>query len=445
MTARRTAGVIGIDFGTTNTVISTLGAESSVGDNDAKLVRFDAPVGDIVPFRSALSFHAAEGEAARRVIEAGPWAIEAYVEEPLETRFIQSFKSYAASPLFQETRILGRRYEFPDLLSAFLLRLRVHAGDAWEAAPRTAIIGRPVNFAGLRPDADLALTRYQTAFSRLGFTDIRYAYEPVAAAFFFARTLTADATVLVGDFGGGTSDFSIVRFHREGGEIRSTALSNAGVGLAGDAFDYRIIDNLVSPRLGKGSSYKAFDNVLPIPNRYFTAFARWEQLALLRASRDMKDIRALVRTATDPDKIAALVEVLDDNHGYRLYQAVSRLKEGLSAEDTAVFRFEAGTVLIERDVRRDEFEGWIAPELAAMDLSVGDALDRAGLTAGGVDRVFLTGGSSFVPAVRRLFTRRFGPDKVEGGGELVSIAAGLAYMGAERDIDQWTQRAAVQG
>ncbi len=438
MRPRRPAGVIGIDFGTTNTVISALG-----DDGEASLVAFAAPEGEIVAFRSALSFHTAEGEAARRVIEGGPWAIEAYVEEPLETRFIQSFKSYAASPLFQDTRILGRRYEFPDLLSAFLLRLRAHAGGAWDDAPRTAIIGRPVNFAGLRPDPDLALARYQTAFARLGFTDIRYAYEPVAAAFFFARTLAADATVLVGDFGGGTSDFSIVRFHREGGEIRSTALSNAGVGLAGDAFDYRIIDHLVSPQLGKGSSYKAFDNVLPIPNRYFTAFARWEQLALLRASRDMRDIRALVRTATDPAKLAALVEILDDNHGYRLYQAVSRLKEGLSAAEAAVFRFEAGSVLIERTVRRSEFESWIAPELSAMDRAVTEALDRAGLTPDGVDRVFLTGGSSFVPAVRRLFNERFGDGKVEGGGELVSIATGLAYMGAERDLDQWSERAPV--
>jgi hypothetical chaperone protein len=440
MTPGRPAGVIGIDFGTTNTVVSTLDERG-----EARLATFAAPAGEVVAFRSALSFHAAEGEAAgaasRREVEAGPWAIDAYVEDPLETRFIQSFKSYAASPLFQETRVLGRRYEFPDLLSTFLLRLRAHAGAAWAETAPTCIVGRPVTFAGLRPDPALALSRYQTAFARLGFTDIRYAYEPIAAAFFFARTLASDATVLVGDFGGGTSDFSIVRFHREAGEIRSTALANAGVGVAGDAFDYRIIDHLVSPELGKGSSYKAFDNVLPIPNRYFTAFARWEQLALLRASRDMRDIRALPRAALEPAKLAALVEVLDDNHGYRLYQSVSRLKEALSSRDEAVFLFEAGSVRIEKAVTRGAFEAWIAPELASMDVAVDEAMARAGLTPDGVDRVFLTGGSSFVPAVRRLFARRFGEAKLEGGGELVSIASGLAYMGAERDLDQWSQRA----
>jgi hypothetical chaperone protein len=211
--------------------------------------------------------------------------------------------------------------------------------------------------------------------------------------------------------------------------------------VAGDAFDYRLIDHLVSPRLGKGSSYRAFDNILPIPNRYFTAFARWEQLALLRASKDMKDIRKLVRTATEPEKIARLVEVLDDNHGYRLYQAVSRLKEALSGAEAAPFEFRGGSVHIAGEVKRESFNRWIQPELTAIEGAVDEALRRASLTEAGVDRVFLTGGSSFVPAVREIFERRFGVAKMESGAELVSIATGLALMGAEPDLDDWSERA----
>ncbi|HEY1927281.1 MAG TPA: Hsp70 family protein [Caulobacteraceae bacterium] len=429
------ARIVGLDFGTTNTVVSALGA-----DGEAHLASFAAPGGDATAFRSALSFHGDDHDPSRRIVEAGPWAIETYAEEPLETRFIQSFKTYAASPLFQETRILGRRYEFEDLLSAYLLRLRAYGEDALPAGA-SCIVGRPVNFAGARADADLALRRYGAALARMGFTEVRYVFEPVAAAFSFARKLTHDATVLVGDFGGGTSDFSIVRFERQAGRLKSTALANAGVGLAGDAFDYRIIDNLVSPALGKGSSYRAFDHVLPIPNRYYAAFARWEQLALLRASRDMREIRALVRTALDPGKIAALVQVLDLNQGYRLYQSVSALKEALSAHTRADFLFEGGDVRIEREVAREEFEAWIAPELAAISDAVDEAITRSRLSPDDLDRVFLTGGSSFVPAVRRLFTDRFGAERVEGGGELVSIAAGLAYIGAEPDLDAWSQRA----
>ena len=436
----RRGAVIGIDFGTTNTVVSRL---DSAGE--ARLTHFDTPEGPLAPFRSALSFHGDERDAARRVVEAGPWATLAYAEDPLDTRFIQSFKSYAASPLFQETRILGRRYGFEDLLSTFLLRLRAHGGSDLTGSGATCIVGRPVSFAGLQPDPALAIRRYETAFRRLGIKEVRYAYEPVAAAFFFARELEGDATVMVGDFGGGTSDFSIMRFERHAGVLRSTALANAGVGVAGDAFDYRIIDNLVSPALGKGSSYRAFDNVLPIPNRYYTAFARWEQLALLRASRDMRDIRGLVRTSLEPAKIARLVEVLDDNHGYGLYQAVSALKEGLSASESAFFSFKAGSVEIERKVDRASFEAWITPELRAIGAGIDEALGRAKLAPKDLDRVFLTGGSSFVPAVRRLFTDRFGETRIEGGSELVSIASGLAYIGAETDLDVWTEQAIDAG
>jgi hypothetical chaperone protein len=430
------ASAIGIDFGTTNTVVAL------AGQAGARLVSYAHENDPVVAFRSALSFHANPLDPSERVVEAGPWAIDAYVEEPLETRFIQSFKTYAASPLFVHTNVLGRWFRFEDLLSAFLVRLRLHAGADMAEIPKRLIVGRPVNFAGLQPDPALALSRYELAFRRLGVEEILYAYEPVAAAFFFARKLVGDATVMVADFGGGTSDFSIVRFRRAkgregGGELKSEPLANAGVGVAGDAFDYRIIDNLVSPELGKGSSYRAFDHVLPIPARYYATFARWEHLALMRAGRDMREIRGLVRQALEPEKIRRLVEILDHNHGYRLYQSVSRLKEALSSDETATFLFEAGDVRIEKPVARGEFEGWIAPELAAIAGAADEALARAGLVPSDIDKVFLTGGSSFVPAVRRLFADRFGESKLESGGELVSIATGLALIGAEADVSNW--------
>ena len=429
---------IGIDFGTTNTVVAL-----SDADGVAHLATFDAVEGQTTTFRSALSFQThpgVDGQPPERVVEAGPWAIAAYVEDPLETRFIQSFKTFAASAAFTETRIDNKRYAFEDLLAAFLLRLRHHAGEALDAMPPAVVVGRPVTFAGGNPDEALALGRYQAAFQRLGFTDIRYAHEPVGAAFYFARKLTQDATVLVADCGGGTSDFSIIRFERTGDGLRSTPLARSGVGVAGDAFDYRIIDQLVSPELGKGGLYSSVGKQLPIPQRYYSAFARWDQLALLRASRDMRDIRALARTALEPEKIERLIEVLDDNHGHDLYRAVSALKMALSASETATFRFHAGDVHIEKPVARTDFEGWIAPELAAIEGAVDQAMARAGLAPDGIDRVFLTGGTSFVPAVRAIFQNRFGQDRIETGGEFESIAAGLALIGREPDLDLWSEK-----
>ena len=426
---------LGIDFGTTNTVLALADAAGP-----ARLVTFPAPEGELFAFRSCISFYAPPEAPQDRQIAAGPWAIDAYVEDPADTRFIQSFKSFAAQESFTETQILGRRYRFEDLLSTFLLKVRDYAGGALSGLPDRVIVGRPVTFAGGAPKESLALERYEVAFKRMGVKEVLYAYEPVGAAFFFARELKEDATVLVGDFGGGTSDFSIIRFERHGGEMRAIPLGRAGVGVAGDAFDYRIIDNLVSPELGKGSSYQTFGKTLPIPNRYYSAFARWDQLAMMRASRDMREIRKLVREAVEPEKIERLVETLDENYGYRLYRAVSKLKEALSTEGAAEFRFEAGSIRIVRDVPRAAFEGWIAPELAKIEVAVDQALADASLPAGGIDRVFLTGGSSLVPAVRAIFHRRFASDRIETGAELESIASGLALMARERDLSQWTAR-----
>ncbi len=429
--------VLGIDFGTTNTVVALADA-----DGQARLVRFVMPTGASAPaFRSVLSFQPGEG-GGPLAVEAGPWAVEAFLDDPLETRLIQSFKSFAASHAFAGTSIWGRRFQFSDLMWGFLHRMLARAeGGGLDVRGARAVAGRPVVFAGAEPDEALAMGRYGAAYARLGVADLAYAYEPVGAALFFARRLQAQATVLVADFGGGTSDFSLMRFRREGGQVRAEPLSRSGVGVAGDAFDYRIIDQVVSPRLGKGGDYRSGSNTLPVPNRYYSAFARWSQLALMKGSRELREINEIARTAADPAALRRFVTLIEGDHGWRLYQAVSAAKETLSSADVADFRLDAGELTIEATIARADFERWIARELAAIEACVDEALAKANLRATDIDKVFLTGGSSFVPAVRRLFESRFRPDAIETGGEFESIATGLALLAAAPDREQWVQRA----
>jgi hypothetical chaperone protein len=428
------AGVaLGVDFGTTNTVVAV-----GNGEGGARAVRFPTPGGgEAAAFRSVLSVR----EEAH-AIDAGAWAIEAFLDDPESTRLIQSFKSFAASSAFSGTSIFGRRFQFEDLLFAFLRRLWARSEGLDGPAART-VIGRPVMFAGADPNEGLALRRYATAFGRLGLPGLSFAYEPVAAAFFFAKRLESSATVLVADFGGGTSDFSIMRFRREAGGLVAEPLSRSGVGVAGDAFDFRIIDHVVSPRLGKGGEYRSDGKRLPVPNRYYAAFARWNQLALMKGSRDMRDLRQIARTAVDPAGIGRFIDLLESDQGYELYRAVSAAKETLSEAETARFSLKAGRVEIEVDIARVDFECWIVRELEAIERAVDRALESAGIGDGGVDKVFLTGGSSFVPAVRAIFLRRFGADAIETGGEFESIATGLALIGSEPDAKGWSQPAGL--
>ncbi len=119
--------------------------------------------------------------AAALHVEAGQAAIQQFIENAGECRFLQSIKTFAASPLFQGTLIYAKRQSFEDLMEVFLRKLKTYAGDEWKNDVSTVIAGRPVRFAGSNPDEALALTRYNEALTRAGFPEIHYVYEPVGS------------------------------------------------------------------------------------------------------------------------------------------------------------------------------------------------------------------------------------------------------------------------
>jgi hypothetical chaperone protein len=88
-------------------------------------------------------------------------------------------------------------------------------------------------------------------------------------------------------------------------------------------------------------------------------------------------------------------------------------------------------------VTRADFERWIAPDIARIEATVDQALAAAGVEADTIDRIFLTGGTSLTPRIRRLFAERFGEGRIASGGELTSIAHGLALIGQQDDLAAW--------
>ncbi|KQM36282.1 Hsp70 family protein [Sphingomonas sp. Leaf10] len=420
---------LGLDFGTTNSVLAR-----ATGDA-AALVPLDGPDGADPVFRSALCFWQ-DDVPGGIAVEAGPWAIDEYLHFPEGCRFLQSFKSVAASPSFDTAPIFTKRYRFEDLGRAFLDRLAARAQGALNGAKRI-VVGRPITYAGHRPDEALARQRYDAMFAALG-AEILYVYEPLGAAFSHAATLAQAATILVADFGGGTSDFSVVRLEAPGAKRRACPLGHAGIGIAGDQFDRRILDKLVLPLLGKGGTYRSFDKVLEIPAGHFTDFTDWSRLALMRNRKTMAELDKLRRAATDPDAIERMIAIIEGEQGYPLYDAVGQVKRALSQGDSATFAFKGGGIAIEAEVTRDQFEAWIADDLARIMATVDRALDAAGLAADAIDRVFLTGGTSLTPAIRRAFADRFGQDRLASGNELTSVAHGLALIGQQDDVAAWT-------
>ena len=420
---------LGLDFGTTNSVAAV------ARDGVSELVQLDTPAGPEAAFRSALCFW--EDEAVRGGIAsaAGPWAIAEYLEFPQGSRFLQSFKSVAANTGFEHATVFDRRYKFEQLGQKFLEKMAARSSGALAGAA-SIVVGRPVIYAGHAPDEALARARYDAMFAGLG-APLHYVYEPMGAAFSYAARITEPATVLVADFGGGTSDFSVVRIAAPGAARRCLPLGHSGVGIAGDRFDARIVEELVLPLLGKGSAYRSFDKLLEIPGGYFADFADWSRLALMRNRKTLADLEKLRRAAVDPAAIGRMIAIIEEELGFRLHEAVGQVKRDLSVAQMAQFRFSGAGLRIEAEVSRSAFEAWIAPEIARIEAAVDRALAMAETAPAAIDRVFLTGGSSLIPRIQRIFTDCFGAGRIATGGELTSIAHGLALIGQQDDVTAW--------
>jgi hypothetical chaperone protein len=419
--------MFGIDFGTTNSSIARADEQGRV-----QLVQFPAGGNFTAAYRSLLYLEQTKTKTRSQLHSwSGPEGIERYLAAEPKGRLIQSLKSYLSSRTLTGTEVFGRRQFLEDLVARILADLRKHAESYFGCSITAATVGRPVRFVGAdaTADDDFALERLRDSFLRAGFTHIEFEFEPVAAAYHYASTLSGEELVLIGDFGGGTSDFSLLRLrpHARQQEQRTELLATSGVGLAGDAFDARLVRHLVSPHLGAGTLEKSGDKTLvAVPNWIYVRLEHWHHLSFLRTRAVSEMLRAARIRAFEPAKIAALSDLIEADLGYQLHQAVQRTKIALSNQEAADFLFRDHGFNLYAPVTRAEFESWIAPDLAAIEQAIEEVVTKSGVDIAAVDRVFLTGGTSLVPAVRRIFEQRFGADRVRTGNEFTSVASGLA-------------------
>jgi hypothetical chaperone protein len=415
-----------------------------------ELVSFPTAMSSTESFRSVLYLEQRK-QTGRTQIKGftGPAAIEQYLQAEHKGRLIQSLKSYLSSRTLTGTEVFGRRYTIEDLISRILTDLRLNAERQFGEPIRHATVGRPVRFVGAESveDDDFAVQRLRQAFLHAGFESVAFEMEPIAAAYAYEATLDHDELILIGDFGGGTSDFSLLHVGpgvRGRGRTTKDLLGNSGLGLAGDSFDARIVRKLVSPALGSDSFARSYAqaadrpaSIIPaVPAWIYANLERWHYLSFLKTRNVAEILKSARARAQEPEKIEALINLIEEDLGYQLHQAVQRLKVELSHHESAEFRFRDGSMDIVAAVSRMDFQGWIAEELQSIECCVDTLLATSNIAAREVDRVFLTGGTSFVPAVRRIFEARFTASRVRTGNEFTSVARGLALRAREMDTDR---------
>ena len=420
---------VGIDFGTTNSALAI-----ARRDGDVALTSFQSAGRRISYYRSAL--YVRNDEERGEAILSGPQAMEAFHENAGDGRLIKSLKNFLTDQSFTSTQIGSRRMALEDMIAHIVSGLRVRAEEQFFGLTGPIVVGRPVRFANqsCAEDEAYALSRLRQAFVGAGLKDIVFEYEPIAAAYSYEQRIGKNETILVGDFGGGTSDFCVVRVGPDAKRLTSLqrVLATGGVGLAGDAFDGRIVYHAVCPLLGMEQDFVSpRGRRFEVPKWIYLRLADLSRYPTLRSVENRRVMRSILLDSPESDVLRQLNVLVQENLGYQLFDRISGCKAELSERSSGTFEFGFEDMRLSAHVQRRHFETWIADQLATLGDCVDQTLASASIQPAAIDRVFLTGGTAFVPAIRGLFAAKFGFEKLAGGDEFTSVASGLALKALE--------------
>ncbi|ATB32449.1 Hsp70 family protein [Melittangium boletus] len=410
----------GLDFGTSNTALAL---------PDGTVLPVSPGYSDPRLYRSVIFFPEDEREAY-----TGAPAISRYLEDP-SGRFVQSVKSFLHSASFRATQIRERTWLIEELVALLLRRVREAAAPHMGGAPDRVVLGRPALFTP-DPEADaLAEQRLRRAAELAGFTHIQFLIEPIAAALSYEAQLTRDELVLVADFGAGTTDLTLMRLgpsRRGNPDRKPDVVGSTGVRIGGDRFDAEIMRHALLPRFGAGSTYRVrglSDKRLPVPQHLMAKLLSWHEMSFIRKKASQEVLELMLTSSDKPAEAEALYDLVMDNLGYRLFRAIEAAKVRLSSEDETVLEFDEARIHLRERITRASFEAASEPLLQELRQVTEGLLERCA-GAGEVDAVFLTGGSSQIPAVRRLYVERFGEHRVRTRDAFTSVAEGLGRAAA---------------
>ncbi len=408
----------GLDFGTSNT---TLAARVR---GETALVPLE---GAETTLPSAIFFDFGRAEAL-----VGRAAIAAYVAGT-EGRLMRSLKSILGTDLIDsETLLLKHRIAFRDVLARLLGEIKRRAEAACGVELTHVVHGRPVHFVDGDAEADAAAQSALESIARgIGFHEVSFQYEPIAAARDYERQVTAEEIALIADIGGGTSDFSVIRLGpaRRGRPDRaSDILANDGVRIGGTDFDRALSLGSVMPLLGYRS--KMLRAHLLAPNLPFSDLATWAKINFLYTPTVRADLVQLRRESAEPGLIDRLIRVIDEQGGHRLAMAVEAAKIHLG-EDPAIDLgwVEPGLAATITAARFDHVTGSLATGIGTLARR---AIRDAGLAPEAIDAVFLTGGSTLLPNVRRAILAEVPQARVIEGDKFGSVGLGLGLEAAGR-------------
>ena len=402
----------GIDFGTSNSAV----AAGTEGD----FILIDLEHGQpTIP--SAIFF-----DVERNRVSFGRDAIANYVQGT-EGRLMRSLKSILGSALIEEkTYVEGRAVSYKDVIAAFLRHLKTVAETDVNDELTHVVLGRPVFFVDDDPRKDAAAQATLEECARLiGFSQVEFELEPIAAALDFETTLNDEKITLVIDIGGGTADFSVVRLGPDAARKASRKgdiLANLGIHIGGTDFDQLLSMAAVMPLLGYKSDGRDGRDV---PGWVYFELSTWHKINLLHSAKMIHEVRGMSNFYADASLHARLMKVLTKRLGHLLLGRVEAAKIAASDRDRGVVQLDEVEPGLSTAIDRAMLESVLAAKCNAIVETARRAVKLAGLPGDRIDTLYFTGGSAALPALRKSFAAAFPQSDSVFGDPFGSVAKGL--------------------
>ncbi|GAT61888.1 Hsp70 family protein [Paludibacter jiangxiensis] len=402
----------GLDFGTSNTAIALTDRNTQKNvllEHDSSVLFFDDT--------NDLSY------------AVGKEAVDKYIASQMKGRLLKSVKTLLKQKKFTHTYIFGKKFTPDELVTLIISHFKEQAEKAIGSTIDEVTLGRPVIFSDDPEKERTAVRRLLNAAANAGFKEVKLLFEPIAAAFTYESTLNRSERVLVADIGGGTSDFTIMNLGPDrinATDRKDDIIANSGVYVGGDSFDAQLMWHKLTPLLGRGVTYKTYDNELEIPISIFRELNRWERSFLLKDTKMRRDLNGYYVFSGKNSKLSDLMTLIDNNLVYALYKQIEKSKIDLSEQTETSLRFQMQSIDINALINRADFSMFIREEIRSIEECVLNMLDKVNMKPSDIDTVFLTGGSASVVSVRSLFESLFGAEKINTGDHFKSIAYGLS-------------------
>ncbi|MEW6995532.1 molecular chaperone [Colwelliaceae bacterium MEBiC 14330] len=444
--------MIGFDYGTSNCGVATmengqpkitplLGSESYIASNlyapnRDMIVNWLAqqlPENQRSNYLIERKYQLQKGQAALHELTSdgissellfGKTALAQYLDDPEEGYYIKSPKSFLGASGLAESQILF----FEDIVACMMSNVKQLAEKALQKEVTQTVIGRPINFQGLHGEESnrQAIKVLTNAAKRVGFKDVAFQYEPVAAGFEFEASLAKETRVLVIDIGGGTSDCSMLLMspHYSDHHNRSAhLLAHSGVRIAGNDFDIQLALQGIMPSLGMTSLLKTGKPMPTASFRQALAINNIHQQTEFYSAKNRRELLQLSRDAQQPELLKRLITVHDHKLSYQLVNAAEQAKIVLSKQaeqSIALDDIDDGlAVTLSRETLKQANKHTLEQIAQLMQSAIAKAQCQP-------EVIFVTGGSAKSPVLNAFLQQQIPSIPVVVGDHFGSVTAGLA-------------------